>query len=195
MKKLVFIMISLSFIAIGCSEKRVMYKELSQDGGIVYFDGKPFTGIAFSMWDEKHLKEEAEITNGKLDGVYKEYHENGQLKKEIVYKNGIVDGVGKEYLEDGQLVEDYLKAQMEKEFDFAVVNSDFEEVKAAYDELSSDNKQLHSELDSKKEDLEDLGIQLEKYKGDASMVKKLKRELETFRGLIKSYLHQIDSLK
>jgi hypothetical protein len=36
---------------------------------------------------------------------------------------------------------------------------------------------------------------LEKYKGDASMVKKLKRELETFRGLIKSYLHQIDSLK
>jgi chromosome segregation ATPase len=81
------------------------------------------------------------------------------------------------------------------ETDFASVKSDFEEVKKAYDELSTDNKQLQSELDSKKEELEDLGIQLEKYKGDASMVKKLKRELETIRGLIKSYLHEIDSLQ
>lgn len=81
------------------------------------------------------------------------------------------------------------------ETDFAAVKSDFEEVKKAYDELSTDNKQLQSELDSKKEELEDLGIQLEKYKGDASMVKKLKRELETIRGLIKSYLHEIDSLQ
>lgn len=81
------------------------------------------------------------------------------------------------------------------ETDFAAVKSDFEEVKKAYDELSTDNKQLQSELDSKKEELEDLGIQLEKYKGDAAMVKKLKRELETIRGLIKSYLHEIDSLQ
>jgi chromosome segregation ATPase len=81
------------------------------------------------------------------------------------------------------------------ETDFAAVKSDFEEVKKAYDELSTDNKQLQSELDSKKEELEDLGIQLEKYKGDASMVKKLKRELETIRNLIKSYLHEIDSLQ
>lgn len=81
------------------------------------------------------------------------------------------------------------------ETDFASVKSDFEEIKKAYDELNTDNKQLQSELDAKKEELEDLGIQLEKYKGDAAMVKKLKRELDTIRGLIKSYLHDIDSLQ
>lgn len=81
------------------------------------------------------------------------------------------------------------------ETDFEAVKSDFEEVKKAYDELNTDNKQLQSELDAKKEEIEDLGIQLEKYKGDAAMVKKLKRELDTIRALIKSYLHDIDSLQ
>jgi FtsZ-binding cell division protein ZapB len=81
------------------------------------------------------------------------------------------------------------------ETDFTAVKADFDEIKKAYDELQTDNKQLQSELDSKKEELEDLGIQLDKYKGDAVMVKKLKRELETIRNLIKSYLHDIDSLQ
>lgn len=81
------------------------------------------------------------------------------------------------------------------ETDFTAVKADFDEIKKAYDELQTDNKQLQSELDSKKEELEDLGIQLDKYKGDAAMVKKLKRELETIRNLIKSYLHDIDSLQ
>lgn len=81
------------------------------------------------------------------------------------------------------------------ETDFASVKSDFEEVKKAYDELNTDNKQLQSELDARKEELEDLGIQLEKYKNDAAMVKKLKKELDTIRALIKSYLHDIDSLQ
>lgn len=81
------------------------------------------------------------------------------------------------------------------ETDYAAVKSDFEDVKKAYDELQTDNKQLQSELDAKKEELEDLGVQLEKYKGDAAMVKRLKKELETIRALIKSYLHEIDSLQ
>ena len=59
------------------------------------------------------------------------------------------------------------------ETDFASVKSDFEEIKKAYDELNTDNKQLQSELDAKKEELEDLGIQLEKYKGDAARFSQL----------------------
>jgi DNA repair exonuclease SbcCD ATPase subunit len=81
------------------------------------------------------------------------------------------------------------------ESDYSTVKSEFEEIKMAYDELQTDNKQLKSELDARKEELEDLGVQLEKYKNDAAMVKKLRKELQTIRDLIKSYLHEIDSLQ
>jgi uncharacterized protein (DUF3084 family) len=79
--------------------------------------------------------------------------------------------------------------------DYSSVKSELDEVKKAYDELTTDNKQLQSELDAKREELDDLSQQLEKYKGDAGMVRKLKKELETIRGLIKSYLKDIDSLQ
>jgi chromosome segregation ATPase len=81
------------------------------------------------------------------------------------------------------------------EADYATVKSEFEEIRKAYDDLQTDNKQLQSELDAKREELEDLGTQLEKYKGNAAMVVKLKKELETIRGLIRSYLKDIDSLQ
>lgn len=81
------------------------------------------------------------------------------------------------------------------ENDYSTVRTELDEVKKAYDELTTDNKQLQSELDAKREELEDLSTQLDKYKGDAAMVRKLKKELETIRGLIKSYLHDIDSLQ
>jgi len=79
--------------------------------------------------------------------------------------------------------------------DYSSVKSELEEVTKAYDELTTDNKQLQSELDARREELEDLSVQLEKYKGDASKVIKLKKELETIRALIKSYLKDIDSLQ
>lgn len=63
-----------------------------------------------------------------------------------------------------------------------------------YDTLETDNKALQSQLDGERERIAEISADLEKYKGDASMVKKLRAELTTIRGLIKSYLHQIDSL-
>lgn len=75
------------------------------------------------------------------------------------------------------------------------VKSDLDEVQKLYDGLQTNNKQLQSELDIKREEIEELGVQLEKYKGDAEVVRKLQKELKTIRNLIKSYLHEIDLLQ
>ena len=78
--------------------------------------------------------------------------------------------------------------------DYTGVKADLEEVQKLYEGLQTNNKQLQSELDTRREEIEELGVQLEKYKGDAAMVRKLQKELVTIRNLIKSYLHEIDSL-
>lgn len=87
-------------------------------------------------------------------------------------------------------------AEKEKvDTEYAATKSELAEVQKAYDGLQTDNKQLQSELDAKKEELEDIAAQLEKEKGNRSVVARLKKELETIRGLIKGYLKDIDSLQ
>jgi len=78
--------------------------------------------------------------------------------------------------------------------DYESVKAELGEVQSAYEGLQTNNKQLQSELDAKREELTDLNEKLEKYKGDAYMITKLKKELQTIRNLIKSYLRDIDSL-
>jgi antitoxin component YwqK of YwqJK toxin-antitoxin module len=41
--------------------------------------------------------------NGKKDGIWRTYHDNGLVKKEIPYKNGLRDGFVREYEKDGKL--------------------------------------------------------------------------------------------
>lgn len=51
---------------------------------------------------------EAHYTEGKLDGVYREYIMNtGKLTKEISYKNGVMDGPYRYYNEDGNVTLEY----------------------------------------------------------------------------------------
>ena len=63
----------------------------------------PYTGLAFTIHPKKSLigklfhikpklKEEINFKNGKRDGLYKSYYENGQLEDERHYKNGIYNG-------------------------------------------------------------------------------------------------------
>ena len=43
---------------------------------------KPITGIVFDVYPNDSIKFEIEYLHGELNGVYKEFYENGQLKKE-----------------------------------------------------------------------------------------------------------------
>ncbi len=79
--------------------------------------------------------------------------------------------------------------------DYTNVKAELADVSNLYNELKTNNVQLQRELDTKKIELAELGTKLERYKNDAYMIQKLKKELETIRNLIKSYLHDIDSLQ
>jgi chromosome segregation ATPase len=78
--------------------------------------------------------------------------------------------------------------------DFETTKSELAEVQKAFDGLETNNKQLQSELDAKKEQLEDLGIQLQKYKGNSAVIAKLRKEIESLKGSLQKYVATIDSL-
>jgi hypothetical protein len=78
--------------------------------------------------------------------------------------------------------------------DYENVKSELGEVQKAYEGLQTNNKELQDQLDTRKAELADLETKLEKAKGNEYEISKLKRELKTIRDLIKSYLHDIDSL-
>ena len=63
MKKLSAIMFFLSLIMIGCTENRVLISELTEEGRLMYYQGEPFTGVAFEMHNESQLKELQKMCN------------------------------------------------------------------------------------------------------------------------------------
>ncbi|NAS30949.1 hypothetical protein GTQ40_08215 [Flavobacteriaceae bacterium R38] len=90
---------------------RVDYKNLEYfglDGGgseILYYEGKPFTGIGIEYYKSGALLTEFEYQNGYLEGLQRGYHENGQINEEYLLKNNIVvPGTFKEFDQEGNLL-------------------------------------------------------------------------------------------
>jgi predicted nucleic acid-binding Zn-ribbon protein len=81
-----------------------------------------------------------------------------------------------------------------KATEYDVAKKEIEDINTKFGELKTDNTELQTQLDAEKAHIVEVTEQLEKYKGDAAMVGKLRGELGTIRGLIKSYLKQIDEL-
>jgi len=65
-----------------------------------------FTGVYREYYDEKKniLKSEVFMINGKKEGIYNSYHENGQLCEEINYIDNKMNGIYKSYWKNGQLM-------------------------------------------------------------------------------------------
>jgi antitoxin component YwqK of YwqJK toxin-antitoxin module len=80
----------------GCTE-RMLKKELTVDGGLHYYQGKPFSGIAFEMVDENNLLFEEEYKNGNKDGVTRLY-KNGKVWVEQEWKNDKQEGITRVYV-------------------------------------------------------------------------------------------------
>lgn len=68
----------------------------------VFYEGKPFTGIAYEMEGDK-LVCEIPYCEGIQEGVAKEYHANGNISGEHNYKRAVLHGKSKEWHEDGKL--------------------------------------------------------------------------------------------
>lgn len=85
--KNVLSIVLIHLLAISCSENKVLKEELIQQevNGVVrqYFEGNPFNGIAFTLADNGELIYQATFVNGQLNGIYKEWYNNGQLKKDF----------------------------------------------------------------------------------------------------------------
>ncbi len=60
------------------------------------------------------LAKEANYADGVLEGLYKEYYNNGKLLKEIEFKNGKQDGVYRYYDEKGNVTIEYQYKDGEK---------------------------------------------------------------------------------
>lgn len=67
-----------------------------------YKDGK-LDGLYKSYYENGNLKREENYKDGELDGIAKWYHENGNIGEEKNYKNGKLDGGWKIYYENGNL--------------------------------------------------------------------------------------------
>lgn len=89
------------------SELRVHEDELEDVGIVTHYNGKPFSGIMYKLWDNGNLETEHEMIDGLKHGINRNYHENGKIWEEINYKNDkehpIKDGVLRTWHDNGQL--------------------------------------------------------------------------------------------
>ena len=64
-----------------------------------------FCGVVRTFHDKEKTKVKVEYfkMNGKIEGIYKEYRDNGQLWNEVNYIDGKMNGIYKSYNYNGQL--------------------------------------------------------------------------------------------
>ena len=62
---------------------------------LYYYDSKLFSGVVFEKYVNGQIREEYNVKNGKLNGKYKGFFDNGKLSFEVDYncENGIGFGV------------------------------------------------------------------------------------------------------
>lgn len=74
------------------------------------------------------------------------------------------------------------------------VQSDLLALQKDYATLQTSDVKMQKDIDEKRAKIEELLIQAAKHKGDARMIKELKKETETLREIMKGYVRTIDSL-
>jgi antitoxin component YwqK of YwqJK toxin-antitoxin module len=89
------------------STKQIKMHELEDKGGLAYLPeaDKPFTGTAYSYFpDGTTIFTKSDFAEGKQNGEYVEYFQNGQINYKYSFKNGIEDGEWVWYNEEGNLL-------------------------------------------------------------------------------------------
>ena len=82
--------------------------------GYWLYEGKPFTGVGYERFlvrgkPDGLIERETTYLNGKVEGLYRFYYQNGQLRSEGNKKNGKEDGFWKHWWEDdGKLSEEVI---------------------------------------------------------------------------------------
>ena len=93
-------------LVVGCGGPEPRDLETLQEVDGVYMnpvDGQPYSGPVFGENMGKRMT--GSLRDGKWDGPFESYHENGQLRRRGTYKDGVEDGPVEEYYDNGQLYE------------------------------------------------------------------------------------------
>lgn len=64
---------------------------------------EPYTGFCYSLYENKETKMEKNLVNGKVEGLVKEYYEDGSLQSEYWFNEGHVYDSLKRYFPSGHL--------------------------------------------------------------------------------------------
>jgi antitoxin component YwqK of YwqJK toxin-antitoxin module len=101
MKQLTILLISVILFSCSNGDKRYHIDETTSPTDTLTFlklDMTPLNGVVYSEFGEN-----GKYTNGKKDGIHKQWYEDGQLKFEGIYIYGKNDGEYKEWFGNGQL--------------------------------------------------------------------------------------------
>lgn len=117
-----------------------------------------------------YLWNDAKNINKQLTADNAKLEADRQYMKDLMEKNGMVDVMGED-----------LKDNLEFMLD-------------SYSQLKTSNSALNDSISLQKEKITKLLDEAKRHKGDAYAILKLKKEAETLRNIMKSYIHTIDSL-
>lgn len=74
------------------------------DNPTVFYKGNLFTGLVFYLDEANRLSREEQYVDGKLNGVVKDYYENGVLESECYRIGNTFSGSCKRYNRGGKLI-------------------------------------------------------------------------------------------
>ena len=103
MKKHILVLALLQ-VTILYPQSKMDINNLIERDGLLYTlnDNKPYTGKVFSFNEKCHKESEMTYKNGKQDGLFTFWHENGQKKWEGTVNDGKPDGLLISWNESGQ---------------------------------------------------------------------------------------------
>ena len=83
---------------------RVLGDDLDFDGNqFAFWEGKPFTGVAYDLMPDGQVWSEIEYIDGKEEGIARTWYPSRQVKHDITYRHGGRHGPEREWFENGNL--------------------------------------------------------------------------------------------
>ena len=83
---------------------RVLFDNLDFDvNQFAFWEGKPFTGIAYDLMPDGHVWSELEYVDGREEGIGRTWYPSRQVKHDITYRHGGRHGPEREWFENGKL--------------------------------------------------------------------------------------------
>ena len=100
-KYLTVVLIGLMLVNCNTQVKRVLESEILKKGDLIIYENELFTGIVYSVYDNRQFESETNYKDGIRDGLSRGWYENGQLWSKTNYKDGKENGLWKEWYENG----------------------------------------------------------------------------------------------